>query len=166
MTLSPPLQQAMNDQVRKEFHAAYLYLAMAAYLASRNLEGFSRWMRAQAVEEAGHAMKIVDYIEDRGGRVVLQPVEAPQAEWPSVLAVFEHAMEHEASVSSGVHALYAMAVEARDYATQAMLQWFITEQVEEEKTATHLVETLRMIGDNASALYMMDKELGQRGSAA
>lgn len=164
MSLNPTLQQAMNDQIRKEFHAAYLYLSMANYFAARNLDGFSRWMRAQGAEEARHAMRIVDYIEDRGGRVVLQPVEAPQAEWPSVLAVFEHAMEHEASVSAGIHALYAMSVEAKDYASQAMLQWFVTEQVEEEKTSSHLVETLRMIGDNASALYMMDKELGRRGS--
>jgi len=165
MPLSPALQQAMNDQIRKEFHAAYLYLSMAAHFAARNLDGFSRWMRAQAAEEARHAMRIVDYIESRGGRVLLQPVEAPRVDWPSVLAVFEHAMEHEASVSAGIHALYAMAVEAKDYATQAMLQWFVTEQVEEEKTSTHLVETLRMIGDNASGLYMMDKELGRRGSA-
>lgn len=164
MQLSAAMQQAMNDQIRKEFSAAYLYLSMSAHFSQRNFDGFARWMRMQAVEELKHAMKIVDYVEDRGGRVLLQAVEAPPAEWPTPLAVFEHAMQHEALVSSGIHALVTMAGSEKDYATQVMLQWFVTEQVEEEKTSTHLVETLRLIGDNASGLYMLDRELGQRGS--
>jgi ferritin len=162
MKINAGMQKAMNDQIRKEFSACYLYLSMAAYFADKNLNGFARWMRMQAQEEAKHAMRIFDYVEDRGGRVVLEAIDRPAPDFPSPLAVFEHARDHEAKVSAGINALYELAVADKDYASQTMLQWFITEQVEEEKTSTQIVETLRMIGDNASGLYMFDKELGSR----
>jgi ferritin len=115
-----------------------------------------------AQDAATHAMRIFDYVEDRGGRVGLEAIDRPAPDFPSPLAVFEHARDHEAKVSAGINALYELAVADKDYASQTMLQWFITEQVEEEKTSTQIVETLRMIGDNASGLYMFDKELGSR----
>jgi ferritin len=110
-------------------------------------------------------MKIFDYVEDRGGRVTLEAIDRPPPDFPSALATFEHARDHEAKVSTGIHQLYELASTEKDWATQTMLQWFITEQVEEEKTSTSIVETIRMIGDNASGLYMFDKELGARGRA-
>jgi ferritin len=165
MRISAGMQKALNDQINKEFGASYLYLSMAAYFAEKNLNGFARWMRFQGMEEAKHAMKIFDFVEDRGGRVTLEGIDRPPPDFPSPLAVFEHARDHETVVSSGIHRLYEMAAGEKDYATQAMLQWFITEQVEEEKTSTQIVDTLRMVGENPPGLYMFDKELGARGAS-
>lgn len=165
MQLSATMQAAMNDQLRKELNAYYLYLSMAAWLGHRNYTGFASWMRAQALEEQAHAMKIFDFIEDRGGRVVLGALDEPTPEFASPLAAFEAAQAHEAKVSTSILALYELAMKEKDYASQVMLQWFITEQVEEEKTSTQIVETLRMIGENANGLYMYDQELGRRGAA-
>jgi ferritin len=165
MRISSSMQKALNGQINKEFGASYLYLAMAAYFAEKNLNGFASWMRMQGVEEAKHAMKIFAFVEDRGGRVTLEAIDRPPPDFPSPIAVFEHARDHESKVSAGIHQLFELAGSEKDYATQAMLQWFITEQVEEEKTSTEIVDTLRMIGDNASGLYMFDKELGRRGSS-
>ncbi len=166
MQLSDAVQSAMNDQLRKELNAYYLYLSMSAYLAHRNYEGFASWMRAQAGEEQAHAMKFMTFIEDRGGRVKLGALDEPRHDFASPLEAFEAAMQHEAKVSASIIALYELAGKEKDYASQAMLQWFITEQVEEEKTSTQIVQTLRMIGDNANGLYMYDKELGRRGAGA
>jgi ferritin len=138
---------------------------MAAWFARRNFSGFAAWMRAQAREEESHALKLFDYIDDRGGEVVLESIDKPKAEWKSVLAVFEAAKGHEAKVSQGIHKLYELALSEKDYAGQAMLQWFITEQVEEEKTSTHIVETIRIIGASSSALLNYDRELGSRNRA-
>lgn len=165
MRISATMQKALNDQVNKEFVASYLYLSMAAYFAEKNYNGFAKWMRMQAVEEAKHAMKIFDFVEDRGGRVTLEAIDRPPPDFPSAVAVFELARDHEAKVSAGIHTLYELAATEKDWATQAMLQWFITEQVEEEKTSSEIVETLKMIDKNASGLYMFDHELGQRDSA-
>jgi ferritin len=165
MQLSATMQAAMNDQLRKELNAHYLYLSMAAFFGHRNYNGYASWMRAQAVEEQAHAMKFFDFIEDRGGRVTLGALDEPRHEFASPLDAFEAALEHEGKVSASIIALYELALKEKDYASQAMLQWFITEQVEEEKTGTQIVETLRMIGENANGLYMFDKELGRRGAA-
>lgn len=165
MRITAAMQKALNDQVNKEFVASYLYLSMAAYFAEKSLNGFARWMRMQAMEEAKHGMKIFDYVEDRGGRVTLEAIDRPPPDFPTPLAVFEHARDHEMVVSSGIHRLYELAAAEKDYATQAMLQWFITEQVEEEKTSTHIVDTLRMVGGQPAGLYMFDKELGARGGS-
>ncbi len=165
MKLSPKMQAAMNEQMRREFVAYYLYLAMAAWFARRNFSGFAAWMRAQAREEESHALKLFDYIDDRGGEISLEAIDKPKAEWKSVLAVFEAAKGHEAKVSQGIHKLYELALSEKDYAGQAMLQWFITEQVEEEKTSTHIVETIRIIGASSSALLNYDRELGSRNRA-
>jgi ferritin len=159
------MQKALNDQINRELGASYLYLSMAAYFAEKNLSGFARWMRLQAVEESKHAMKIFDFVEDRGGRVTLDAIDRPPPDFPSPLAVFELARDHEAQVSAGIHQLYEMAALEKDWATHAMLQWFITEQVEEEKTSVQIVDTLRMVADHTSGLYMFDKELGRRGGS-
>lgn len=165
MKLSPKMQAAMNQQMGHEFNAYYLYLAMAAWFGQRNFTGFASWMRFQSMEEAKHAMKFFEYIEDRNGAVILEVIEQPKTPWKNVLAVFEAARAHEAKVSLGIHKLITLATAEKDYASQAMLQWFITEQVEEEKTSSQIVETLRIIGDSASGLLMYDRELGARNRA-
>ncbi len=164
MKLSKKVQAAMNEQMRREFGAYYLYLAMSAWFSERNFDGFARWMRAQAQEEANHAMKFFDYIIDRSGAITLEEIDKPRADWKTVLAVFEAAKTHEARVSDGIHKLNALAIAEKDYASQAMLQWFITEQVEEEKTSSAIVETLRILGDSRSGLLFYDRELGARNT--
>jgi ferritin len=160
------MQKAINDQIRKEFASEYVYLAMSGWFAQRTLDGFANWMRVQAGEEHSHAIKLFDYLLDRGGDVVLQPIDAPKVKWKTPLDVFEAARAHESMVSASISDLYARAVQERDYPTQAMLQWFLTEQVEEEKTSGAIVERVKMAGDNSSALLMLDRELGERGPEA
>ncbi|MSR01660.1 MAG: ferritin [Gemmatimonadetes bacterium] len=165
MRITVHMQKALNEQIAKEFGASYLYLSMAAYFAEKNFNGFANWMRMQASEETNHALKLFQFVEDRGGRVTLEGIDRPPPDFPSPIAVFEHARDHETKVSAGINQLFELAATDKDWATQATLQWFITEQVEEEKTSSEIVATLRMIGDNASGLYMFDKELGRRGSS-
>jgi ferritin len=160
--LSKALQKAINEQIKNELSSAYLYLSMSAYCGTLNLQGFTRWMRLQGQEEVSHAMKLFDYIQERGGRVVLQAIDQPPAEFKSPLDVFQQVLEHERKVTGMIHRLYELAVKENDYATQVMLQWFITEQVEEEKGASAVVEQLKMIGNQGIALFMLDKELGAR----
>jgi ferritin len=162
--LGKEIQDAMNEQMKSEFYAAYQYLSMAAYCESENLPGFAHWMRTQAQEETQHAMKFYDFILDRNGRVVLQAVEEPVVEFGSPLEVFERALEHEQRVTAMINDLYGLAVRENDYASQTFLQWFVTEQVEEEKNAGDVVETLKMIGDRSEALFLLDRELGRRGN--
>jgi ferritin len=166
MQLGKASQDAMNDQIQKEMASAYLYLAMSSYLTAANYDGAASWMRIQAREEVGHALKFITFVEDRGGRVLLKGLAEPPAEFPSVLAVFEAATEHEAIVSASIHRLFELSAKEKDWAAQALLQWFITEQVEEEKTSKRIVDTLRLIGTNTSGLYMFDRELGRRGQEA
>jgi ferritin len=158
------IHDAMNAHLSKELYASHLYLSMAAYFDSRNLPGFGNWMRVQSDEERLHAMKFFQFINDRGGRVALQSIDQPPVEFSSVLRVFEQALEHEQEVSGMINDLYATAGQLRDYPSQAFLQWFVTEQVEEEKIATQIVETLKMIGDDKVALLMLDRELGRRST--
>ena len=160
--LSRTVQEAMNEQIKNEFYSAYQYLSMAAYCESANLPGFARWMRMQAREEVEHAMKFYDFILDRGGRVLLQALDQPVADFGSPLEIFEQALEHEQRVTAMINDLYGLAVKENDYASQTFLQWFVTEQVEEEKNAGDVVETLKMIGDKSEALFLLDRELGQR----
>jgi ferritin len=154
----------MNEQIKNEFYSAYQYLSMAAYCESANLPGFARWMRMQAREEVEHAMKFYDFILDRGSRVLLQAMDQPVADFGSPLEVFEQALEHEQRVTAMINDLYRLAVKENDYASQTFLQWFVTEQVEEEKNAGDVVETLKMIGGKSEALFLLDRELGERGN--
>jgi ferritin len=160
--LGKAIQDAMNEQIKNEFYAAYQYLAMAAYCDSISLPGFAHWMRAQSLEETEHAMKFYDFILDRNGQVVLQAIEEPVVEFGSPLEVFERALEHEQQVTAMINDLYGLAVRENDYASQTFLQWFVVEQVEEEKNAGGVVETLKMIGDKSEALFLLDRELGRR----
>lgn len=156
------MQDAMNEQINKEFFSAYLYLSMAAYFEDKNLTGFAHWMRLQADEEREHAMKFYEFILDAGGRVQLKAIEAPATEWKSNLEVVEQVAEHEARVTASIHSLYELALKEKDYAAQVMLQWFITEQVEEEKNAAELVAKLRLIEERGTAVLMLDHRLSKR----
>ena len=164
MTPSKGLQKAMNDQIRKEFESAYVYLSMAAWMEDQNLPGFADWLRVQAREESGHAMKIFDHLIDRGCRVKLLPLSGPATEFKSPLEVFEQVKQHEQSVTKSIEDLYGQAQGDKDFASQVFLEWFITEQVEEEKSSAQVLESVRRVGDNQAALVMLDRELGQRNT--
>lgn len=160
--LNDAIQKALNEQIKDEFYASHLYLAMAAYFQANNLPGFAHWMEVQSAEERGHALRIYRYINDRGGRVVLKEIGEPPAEFDSPLDVFEKALKHEQKVTAAINGIYAMAVKEGDYATQVMLNWFVEEQVEEEKSATEVVEMLKRAGDKGHVLLMLDRQLAQR----
>jgi ferritin len=160
--LSEKLQDALNDQTNKELYSAYLYLSMSAYCAAENLPGFANWMRVQAQEEVGHAMRLFDYVNARRGRVVLKAVEMPPPIWKSPLEMFEQVLEHERRVTGMINRLYELALKENDYATQMELQWFVTEQVEEEDSAGQVVELLKMVGEQPMGLLMLDRQLGDR----
>lgn len=159
------VQDAINEQIKNELYSGYVYLAMSAHFEERNLNGFAHWMRLQAQEELGHAMRLFDYLQDRGGHVVLEAIDQPPTKWSEPLAIFEHALEHERKVTGMIDDLYGLAREKRDNATQVALQWFITEQVEEEASAEAAVDQLRVAGDNAAALLMLDQKFGARTAA-
>ena len=161
--LSKVMQEAINEQIQKEFYSAYLYLSMAANFEEKNLPGFARWLRVQFGEEQEHALKFYEYIIERGGAVRLQAISQPPADWKSNLAAFEQVLEHEQQVTASIHKLYETALAEKDYASQIMLQWFINEQVEEEKNATEIVEQLKLIDAHGTAVLMLDHQLGKRG---
>lgn len=160
--LSPKLQNALNAQINLEMASSYAYLAMAAHFESVALPGMSNWMRIQAAEEHTHGMKLFDHMCDRGGKVVLQPIAQPEHEFDTPLSVFEAALHHEQTVTQAINSLYALAQQESDYPSQVMLQWFINEQVEEEKNAMTAIDQLKMAGGNPSAILMLDQMYGNR----
>ena len=162
--LSKTMQDAINEQIQKEYHSSYLYLAMSAYCEASNLPGSAKWMRVQSQEELSHAMKLFDHVVDRGGRVTLQAIQQPAAEYKSALDVFEKVLAHEQLVTASIHKLYALSLKENDYAAHIMLQWFVAEQVEEEKNAGEAVEQLKAVGESKNGLFMVDRGLGKRGT--
>lgn len=160
--LSGTLLKALNEQVGRELYSAYLYLSMASYFDAQDLPGFARWMKIQAREELGHAMKIYEYIYERNGRVELPALEKPRCEWESPLKAFEQTVEHERYITKNIYAILELAKAENDHATTNFLQWFVKEQVEEEAQVELIVRKLTKIGDSGLALYMIDKELGSR----
>lgn len=162
--ISKSMQDAINDQINKELYSSYLYLSMAAYFEDRNLAGFGQWMHIQDGEERGHAMKLYGHLIDRGGRVMLKAIAAPETEWKSSLEAFKVVQEHEAKVTASINALYELALKEKDYPAQVLLQWFINEQVEEEKNAAEIVRQLELIDAKGTAVLMLDHRLGKRGA--
>ncbi len=161
--ISKPMEQALNKQLKDEAYSFYLYLAMSAYLEQINFKGMAKWMRIQAQEEMTHAMTFFDHLHERGGTVKLLALEEPAATWPSVLAAFQAAMEHERSITKKIHALVDKAAAETDHATVNFLQWFVKEQVEEEASLDPIIRQLVAIGDHMGALYRLDHQLGKRG---
>jgi len=160
--VSKKMEEALNKQVNAEMYSAYLYLSMESYFKSLNLNGFANWMRMQTQEEMMHAMKIYDFINERGGRIILKPIEGPSTEWDSPLAVFEAVYAHEQKVTGLINDLVDLAIEEKDHATNTFLQWFVNEQVEEEASADEIVQQLKMMENAPSGMFMLDRELGQR----
>ena len=160
--LGKRVEQALNDQIKHELYSAYLYLSMAAYAEDQNLSGFAHWLSKQAGEEQEHALKLYGYIVERGGRVVLQAIDAPPTEFGTALELFEQVYAHEQKVTGLINALYEVALDVKDYATQSLLKWYIDEQVEEEANASQIVAQLGMVGNKSQGLLMMDRALGAR----
>ena len=156
------MEEALNGQLNAELYSAYLYLSMAAYFESVDLAGFANWMRIQNREEQFHAMKFYDYIIERGGRVTLRRIETPPSDWDSPLAAFEATLEHERKVTGLINDLVYLARQEKDNASEIFLQWFVNEQVEEEDNVSKGLGQLKLIKDSPQALFMMDKEMGQR----
>ena len=160
--LNKRLEEALNRQLNAELYSAYLYLSMSAYFQNAGLDGFARWMQVQAMEEMTHAMKFYGFICDRGGRVVMQPIEGPPSDWDSPLAVFEATVAHEEKVTGLINDLVNLAVEEKEHATNNFLQWFVSEQVEEEASANEAAQKLRLVDQSQGGLFMLDRELGAR----
>ena len=158
------VQKSLNEQINHELESAYIYLAMCAHFEAENLAGFAHWMKLQAQEEMAHAMRIFEYMNDRGARVTLEAIAQPPTTFDTPLSVFEKALEHERHISGTINQCYEIAVAAHDTATQVMLQWFVTEQVEEEKNAGQAVDQLRMAGDNRAALLFVDRQMAARAA--
>jgi len=156
------MQEALNKQLNAEYYSSYLYLSMAAYFESMNLKGFANWMRVQTQEEMVHVMKFYDHFIERGGEITLSSIEAPPIKWSSPLAVFEHAYQHEQKVTGLINDLVNLAISEQDHATNNFLQWFVSEQVEEEASADEVVQKLKLIGKDSGGLFMLDRELAQR----
>ena len=160
--LSDRMQKAFNDQINAELYSAYLYLSMSAYFEDTGMEGCASWMRVQYLEEQSHAMKMLDYVCERGGRVLLGAIDAPPTEWKSSEDVFVVTFEHEKKVSGLINSLMTVAREENDYASESFLRWFVDEQVEEEASAEAVVNKMRMVGGAGHGLFMLDREVGQR----
>ena len=156
------MQDAINGQLNAELYSSYLYLSMNAYFKSINLDGFANWMYYQAQEELTHGMKLYDFINQRGGRVNLLQIEAPPAQWNSPQAVFEATLEHEQKVTGLINDLVELALGEHDHATNIFLQWFVSEQVEEEENVTGVLEQLKLMGEAKGGLFMIDRELAKR----
>ena len=160
--LTDKMQNALNGQLNAELYSSYLYLSMNAYFKSVNLDGFANWMYYQAQEELEHSMKFYDFVIQRGGKVVLTQIEAPPIEWDSPMAVFEATLAHEQKVTGLINDLVEVALEERDHATNIFLQWFVSEQVEEEESVSGVLEQLKLMGDAQGGLFMIDRELAKR----
>ena len=163
--INPKVEAALNDQIRKEFYSSYLYLSMAAKFESMNLKGFAHWMQVQAGEETKHAMKIYGHVNERGGKVALQAMDAPPSNWKSARDMFADAYRHEQKVTESINHIVEVARAKKDNATEVFLQWFVNEQVEEEASTNEIAQKLQLIGDNGPALIMLDGDLRKRVSA-
>lgn len=160
--LSKKMEIALNKQINEEFWSAYLYLSMSAHFEAEGLEGIARWFKNQFDEEQEHAMKIFNYVIERGGKVTLAPIREVHTTWPSVIEAFEATLAHEKIVTGFIYELVKLAKEEDDFATESMLRWFVDEQVEEESTAQGIIDTLKLIGNSGAGLYALNKELGRR----
>ena len=164
MGMNPKLEAAYNTQITMEYGSAYAYLAMGAWLEAEGLPGMAQWMRLQSEEETEHALRFYQFVLDRGGRVVLGSIEAPTAQFDGPLDVFRRSLRQEQAVTASINNLYALAVEAQDFASIPLLDWFVNEQVEEEATVQQIIDDLERAGDAGHTLLMLDRELGARQS--
>jgi ferritin len=160
--ISEKMTKAINAQINRELYSAYLYLAMSADAANKGFKGAAGWFAVQFKEEQGHAVRFMKYLEDQNAKVVLTAIDAPKTTWPDLLTMFQETLAHEKTVTANINKLVALAVAENDFATQAVLQWFVTEQVEEEASDTDVLWMLEMSAGSKGALFMADKKLGDR----
>jgi len=164
--ISKTMEKSFNNQINAELYSEYYYLAMSSYCESIDLPGFANWMLQQSLEEHAHAMRLYNFLIDRDGSVDFRAIDKPQSQYKSILDMFEHVLKHEKHVTKLIHDMYALAVKENDYAAQVELQWFIAEQVEEEKTAKDIIQQLKWVGDKSTALFMLDQKLAARQVSA
>ena len=164
--IAPRMLDALNEHLNVELFSAYYYLSMSAYFHNADLNGFGSWMRLQYQEELAHADKFFDFINDRDGEVDLKQIATPRQKWESPLDVFEDGLKREQEVTKEIYDLVDLSLEIRDHATNTFLQWFVTEQVEEESTASEIIQQLKLVGIDGNGLFLMDRELGQRVPAS
>ncbi len=160
--IKPKIESALNGQITEESFSAYLYLSMSTWFHLNNLPGFAHWMEIQAKEEYSHSMKFYHFILERGGTPKLAALKEPESEWKSPQDIFEAAYNHEQHITSCIDDLVDLAIAEKDHATNAMLQWFVSEQVEEEAAASEVLERVKLAGTSGGGLFMLDRELGQR----
>lgn len=160
--LTEKMEKAFNDQINAEFYSAYMYLSMVAYFQEINLPGFAAWMKAQSQEETFHAMKMYDYVCERGGRVLLAPIAGPPTQWESPVEVMEAVLEHEQKVTAMINNLVDLAISEKDHASNIFLQWFVSEQVEEEDSVGDVLSKVKLMGGTGGGMFMLDRDLGQR----
>lgn len=160
--LNQAMEAALNEQIKEELSSAYTYLGMAAYCESINYPGMANWLEVQAKEELAHAMKVYRFVNDRGGKVALKALPQPSVQYESLVPLFEKVLAHEQKITGMIHNLYSLAMEQKDYASIPLLQWFIDEQVEEEKLASDVLNMVKMAGDGPQALMLLDRELARR----
>lgn len=162
--MNDKIYKALNEQIKHEFYSSYLYLSMASYFDNIPLEGFYKWFRKQADEEREHAMKIYEYILDRNMHVDLQPIDKPIVKFKSIEEIFQLSLEHEKKVTKWIYQIYDLAVKEKDHGTHVFLQWFISEQVEEEKNAQDNLDQIQLIGDDKGALFVIDQNFSKKAS--
>ena len=160
--LKPAIQDALNAQINAEFYSAYLYLSMSLHFESEGFPGIANWFKIQFQEEQAHAQIFMNYVNQRGGRVVLKAIDAVPTSWESPIAAFEATLEHELKVTAMINAIYTLTIKEEDYATRDRLAWFVSEQVEEEDNCRTLIDKCKLIGDNGMGLYMLNQELATR----
>lgn len=160
--ISDKMLKAINEQINKEIYSAYLYVGMAAYAASEGLGGVASWFQVQTKEELGHAVKFMKYVNEQGARVSLKAIEAPDQKFTSVASLFDKTLDHEKEVTASIHALMALAKKEADHATESFLQWFVSEQVEEEASVADIVQKLEIGGKDGKSLLILDGILGAR----
>jgi ferritin len=164
--ISPKMQDALNEQINLEQFSAQLYLAMSAHCDALAFKGFAHWLRIQAGEETAHAMKLIDFLLDRKGKLELKPVAAPPREFGGVIQVFEKTLEHEMGITQKINALFALARAEHDPASEIRLQWYVSEQVEEESSVGQVVDHLHAVGDQGGGIWYLDSRMGKRAAKA
>jgi ferritin len=163
--ISKTMQDALNGQINLEQQSAQLYLAMSAHCEGRSFRGFAHWLRVQASEETAHALKLVDFLLDRGGVLELRALTAPPTGFGGIIQVFEQTLAHEKHITGRINALFELARQEKDYASELALQWYVTEQVEEESNVSQIVDQLRAVGDQGGGIWYLDSKMGKRGKA-
>jgi ferritin len=164
--ISQTMQDALNNQINLEQYSTQLYLAMSAHCETLSFKGFAHWLRIQATEETAHAVKLIDFLLDRKGKLELKLIAAPPKEFGSVIQVFEQTLAHEMGITQKINALFQLSRTEQDYASEIKLQWYVSEQVEEESNVGQVVDHLHAVGDQGGGIWYLDSQMGKRGTKA